>query len=279
MNKNTYKVGTLDLDKIYNSGQVFRWELIGGSYFIENGEKACQVFTNKKLDCTYLNIVCERLDKEFWEYYFGLNEDYDEYWRILNLWAERDGEDSYLSKAVKAGDGMRILNQSVLETAISFIISQNNNIPRIKSTIKQMCEKLGKKIETSEEWTYDTFPGPDVLCNIKNLQGFGLGYRDEYISNFAQRVLDNRIDLDSLRIIPYEEAKGILKSCLGIGEKVANCILLYGCGHLEAFPIDVWIKRILEQEFKNDFPFERYMGFQGLVQQIIFYYERNRNKQ
>lgn len=271
----TYKVKNFDLDKIYKSGQVFRWELLG-NYFISSGGNACQVFTDK--DKKYLNIICGSQEKNFWEYYFGINDDYDGYWRILNLWAERDGEDSYLSKAIKVGNGMRILNQPIWETVISFIISQNNNIPRIKNTIGKMCEEFGNKIKTSEGWYYYTFPEPDALCNIKNLQGFGLGYRDKYISDFAQRVLDNRIDLNALRTMPFKEAKSILKSCPGIGEKVANCILLYGCGYLEAFPIDVWIKRILEREFQNDFPFERYMGFQGLVQQIIFYYERNKNK-
>lgn len=276
MNMYTYKVKNFDLDKIYESGQVFRWELIGGNYFISSGKNACQVFTDK--DKKYINIICESQEKEFWEYYFGINDNYNEYWRILNLWAERDGEDSYLSKAIKAGNGMGVLNQPVWETAISFIVSQNNNIPRIKNTIKKMCEKLGDCIETDEGYFYYTFPEPQNLCNIENLQGLGIGYRDKYISDFARRVLDNKIDLDVLRIMPFKEAKCILKSCPGIGEKVANCILLYGCGHLEAFPVDTWIRRVLDREFPNGFPYERYSRFLGLVQQIIFYYERMLNK-
>lgn len=265
----TYDVENFDLGQIYESGQVFRWKRdeLGLYYYVTAEDKKCNALINDFSNSgKYLQICCDAEDKQFWAHYFTLDEDYNEYYRILDLWAERDGPNTYLSKALKAAHGMRILNQPVWETAISFIISQNNNIPRIKKTIENICYEF-----------YGHFPDPEGLCNIDGLD-FGLGYRDKYISQFAQRVLDRKIDLNALQTMPYAQAKTILKSCNGIGDKVANCILLYGCGHLEAFPVDTWIRRVLDREFPNGFPYERYSGFLGLVQQIIFYYERTLNK-
>lgn len=261
----TYDVNNFDLAQIYESGQVFRWERdeIGHYYYVTAAEKKCDVSINDLCNSgKYLQICCKPEDKQFWEHYFTLDENYDEYYRILDLWAERDGDDAYLSKAVRAAHGMRILNQPVWETAISFIISQNNNISRIKKTIENICYEF-----------YGQFPDPEGLCDIDGLN-FGLGYRDKYISRFAQHIVDGVIDLEDLQVMPYEQAKALLKSCDGIGEKVANCILLYSCRHLEAFPIDTWMRKILNREFPNGFPYERYSGFCGLVQQIMFYYER-----
>lgn len=264
MNTYTYEVKNFDLEQIYDSGQVFSWVELDdlGRYRIFSDNKICYVRWREGGIGKKLVVSCEEEDRRFWEHYLTLDQDYDEYWRILDLWAERDGADAYLSKAIKAAHGMRILNQPVWETAISFIISQNNNIPRIKKILEDICYEF-----------FEQFPGPEGLCDIKGLD-FGLGYREKYIEDFSQRVIDGGIDLNALQTMPYEEAKGILKSCNGIGDKVANCILLYGCGHLEAFPIDTWIRRVLDREFPNGFPYERYSGFCGLVQQIMFYYER-----
>ena len=112
------------------------------------------------------------------------------------------------------------------------------------------------------------------MCDVNDLQGLGLGYRDKYLAGMAQAVAHGGIDPANLLAMDYDRAKAVLKAVPGIGEKVANCILLYGMGHLEAFPVDTWIRRVLDREFRDGFPAERYAGFTGLVQQIIFYYER-----
>ena len=126
-------------------------------------------------------------------------------------------------------------------------------------------------------WVY-TFPEPEKLADAATLGGLGLGYRDKYLAALAAAVAGGGVDLEKLATTDYEAAKEALKAIPGIGEKVANCILLYGLGHLEAFPVDVWIRRVLEREFPDGFHAGRYAGFAGLVQQIMFCYEREKGK-
>ena len=158
------------------------------------------------------------------------------------------------------------------------MISQNNNIPRIKAAIEAVCRRFGHMVTLPGGGCYYTFPEPEALTEAEDLAGLGLGYRDKYIAALASAVASGNMDPAKMATMDYTTAKAILKAAPGIGEKVANCILLYGMGHLEAFPVDVWIKRVLDREFPDGFPMGRYIGCAGLVQQIIFYYERKRGK-
>lgn len=158
----------------------------------------------------------------------------------------------------------------------SFMISQNNNIPRIRASVSALCRRFGKKITTVDGEEYYTFPPPEALTDAAELAGLGLGYRDKYMAAMARAITGGGLDVPMVSAMDYTRAKAVLKAIPGIGEKVANCILLYGMGHLEAFPVDTWIRRVLDREFPDGFPMERYAGFCGLVQQMIFYYERGR---
>ena len=153
------------------------------------------------------------------------------------------------------------------------IISQNNNIPRIQKTIAAMCKKLGEARE-GVYGTYHTFPTPAALVNLQALQGLGLGYRDKYIARLAQNVCYEKIDLAALQQMPTEAAYTYLKSIFGIGEKVSNCILLFGLGRKEAFPVDTWMKKIIAREYAGKFPVELYPQTAGVIQQYMFYAER-----
>lgn len=273
--KNTtfeWRVDHFSLDQIAESGQTFRWRRRGPeSYAIPAGDHYCVAYMTAP---DRLAVRCREGLAAWWRYYFGLGDEYPEYWRAIETWAERDGPDAYLTRAAEAASGMAILHQPAWETMASYMVSQNNNIPRIKATVEKLCRRFGKHITTPDGDEYFTFPEPGLLCDVNDLQGLGLGYRDKYLAGMAQAVAHGGIDPANLLAMDYDRAKAVLKAVPGIGEKVANCILLYGMGHLEAFPVDTWIRRVLDREFRDGFPAERYAGFTGLVQQIIFYYER-----
>lgn len=172
-----------------------------------------------------------------------------------------DSNDDFLKAAYEFGGGIRILRQDLWEVIISFIISQNNNIPRIRKSIERLCDENNGKFP---EW-YD-------LINI-DLADKGLGYRDEYIRNayYARATTFTDDNLES----GYANAKAQLMKIKGIGEKVANCILLFGLHYLDAFPVDVHIKRILDREYNGKIPEWAESKYAGLFQQYIFYYELN----
>ena len=267
-----WAVEHFDLDQIAESGQAFRWTRRGPeNYAIPAGNQFCVAYMTTP---DRLAVRCPENCAAFWRYYFGLGDAYPEYWGVIDAWAERDGPDAYLTRAARAASGMVILHQPQWETMVSFLASQNNNIPRIKASMAAMCRRHGKHITTMDGEEYDTFPEPGALDHVDQLTGLGLGYRDKYIAGLARLVTAGHLSLPTLQAMDYNRAKAVLKSVPGIGEKVANCILLYGMGHLGAFPVDTWIKRVLDREFSSGFPVERYARFAGLVQQLIFYYER-----
>ena len=268
----TERVAHFNLGQIAKSGQTFRWIRQGPqTYTIPAAGDYCTAFMPER---DQLKIRCRADMVNFWRRYFGLCDPYPEYWATIDTWAEKDGPEAYLTKAAAYADGMVILRQPTWEAAASFVISQNNNIPRIKAIIEAICRRFGHMITLpSGGWVY-TFPEPEKLADVAALGGLGLGYRDKYLAALASAVAGGSVNLEAMATMDYETAKAGLKALPGIGEKVANCILLYGLGHLEAFPVDVWIRRILEREFPDGFPVSRYAGFAGLVQQIMFYYER-----
>lgn len=276
----------LDLEKIAASGQCFRWSPgpLGGFLVPTAGRCAAVHRHGEKIhvvDYTVsgFNVQTDATGNWFWCNYLDEDAETAEHWRELDAWTKREPT-SYLTRAIQAGRGMRILHQDPFETLVSFIISQNNNIPRIKRTIEAVCRKFGAHhyIPTARgnfpgaEW-WD-FPAPEALTDERALHGLGLGYRDAYVANAARAVASGRLELAALSACPYEEARARLKALPGVGDKVADCVCLYGLGHTGAFPVDVHIRRVLEREFPKGFPFERFPGYAGLVQQLIFYYER-----
>lgn len=281
----------LDLDKIAASGQCFRWTPAPlGGYLVPTAGQCAAIYRLGNeihvLDYTLPGGTPFSPEgvaaRDQWGHYLGIYEP-PEWWDDLDLWAKRE-PDAYLTRAARAADGLRLLNQAPFETLISFIISQNNNIPRIKGTIEALCRRFGRRhyipnargnFPGAEWWD---FPEPETLTDDRALQGLGLGYRDAYVANAARAVAEGRFELDKLSCLPYDAARARLKTLPGVGDKVANCICLFALGYKDAFPIDVHIRRVLEREFPNGFPFERFPGYAGFVQQLIFYYERESTK-
>lgn len=261
--------------QIAESGQCFRMNLIDHNRYSLIAFGRYIELTQTDDETVTINC-CEEEYRQIWKEYFDLEYDYG---RIVETLS--NGRDPFLKKASLYGSGIRILRQEPFEMLISFIISQNKNIPSIKYCIERICEAYGEHrtdIDTGVE--YYAFPGPQRLARAKKeeLRALKLGYRDEYIIRASQAVMDGTIDLYSLKERSHEEAVRSLKGIRGIGEKVANCISLYGLHHIEAFPVDVWIKKVLHEVYQNGFHTEYYEGYAGIVQQYMFYYMRNLDK-
>jgi N-glycosylase/DNA lyase len=226
------------------------------------------------MDDETVQLSCSEEDYEqIWEDYFDLKYDYG---RIIEKL--KNGDDEFLRQAALFGKGIRILQQESFETVISFIISQNKNIPAIKSCIEGICRRYGEKRISREfgNLEYTVFPTPNVLAAAvkEDLRALKTGYRDEYIIHAASAAANGSMDLNRLRNCGYPEAVSSLKSIKGIGEKVANCIALYGLHHIEGFPVDVWINRVFNEIYNGSFPKEKYSGYGGIIQQYMFYYMR-----
>lgn len=261
-----------DLKQIAESGQCFRMtKMEENKYCLIAYEKYLEL---KQLEEDQIELCCSREQfNQVWEDYFDLNYDYDAV--VQNL---INGSDRFLCDAAEFGKGIRILRQEPFEMMISYIISQNKNIPAIKNCIEAICRQYGeKKLHSDTNTVYYTFPTPETLASAQKeeLRSLKTGYRDEYIIKASEAVINGEIDLSYLKNCNYEDAIRILKSVHGIGEKVANCICLYGLHHIDVFPIDVWIARIIKEVYQNNFNPQIYTGYAGIVQQYMFYYIRN----
>lgn len=264
-NNNIYIEGIkeFDLAQTLDCGQAFRWEKN------ENGIWQGVAF-NKYLELERLNdgtIVLYNTSKEdfnsIWCDYFDLNRDYGEIITAIS-------ENSVLKSASEYGKGIRLLNQEPWETLCSFIISQNNNIKRIKGIIGRLCESFGEDMGG-----YYSFPTAEKIAalTLEDLAVLRSGFRAKYILDAAQKVAANEIDLTALKSLPVDEARNELMKIKGVGPKVADCALLFSHRHIEAFPKDVWIKRAMEVLFEGELP-EIALPYAGIVQQYIFFYAR-----
>ena len=255
-----------NLRQIALSGQCFRMDMTDdGSCVCIAGDKSLRV--SQVGSRIFFDCEKEEFDS-FWRNYFDLNADYGRYISAI------DENDKYLCNAAKKGSGIRILNQEVWETTVSFLISQQNNITRIKKCISNICRKYGEHKETSDGTEYFAFPKPEVLARLSEdaLMECNLGYRSKYVVRTAREVCDG-FELEGLHELPYEDAKARLMTLYGVGKKVADCICLFALHNIDAFPIDTHIKQVLAEYYPNGFPFERYEGFAGVLQQYIFYYD------
>ena len=195
--------------------------------------------------------------------------DYNEYIQKINP------RDKYLTAAGEMGSGIRILQQDLWEMIISFLISQQNNITRIKKCIENISREFGEKKESSTGAEYYAFPTAQALASAteEQLRECNLGYRAKYVLDTARKVFFGDISLESIYDMTYKNARKELLNLYGVGEKVADCICLFGLHQLDAFPIDTHIRQALDAHYKRGFPNRRYKGFRGVMQQYIFYYE------
>lgn len=261
-----------DLAQICRSGQCFRMkEKQDGLYSVTAGRRYLELGQQGK-ECTF---YCEEAEFHgFWKGYFDLEGDYASYIRRIAP------EDAYLKCAAEYGAGIRILRQDLWEMIVSFLISQQNNIVRIRRCIENICEKYGEKLGNGSGEIYYAFPGPEALAGLAEdaLLECNLGYRSKYVVRAAKSVADGTCDLKALGQMDYGEAREELRKLYGVGQKVADCICLFGLHKLEAFPVDTHINQALQAHYGGLFPGCLYEGFQGVMQQYIFYYELSGDK-
>lgn len=253
----------INLHHIAQSGQCFRikeFESPSGQRFYDviSSDKFIRVMESEQI----YSFECDSNDVPFWVNYFDLKTDYSRFLEKIE-----QSNDQFLKSAASFGQGLRILNQDYWEMVISFIISQNNSIPRIKKIIEALCLKFGKVIHYKDE-IYHAFPTKEELFQISfhDLGDIGLGYRDTYVYNACLCGWD--------MLKPTRET---LLQLHGVGPKVASCILLYGAHDLDEYPVDTWMKRILDDVYGGDFDGSPYKGFLGFVQLLEFYYYRHLN--
>ena len=254
----------LDIEKTFECGQCFRWNRgDNGSY---TGVVGSYLATVRESDGSV--YITSNAPDDIWFDYFDLGTDYDEISRAFT------GE--YLEKCTEYGRGIRILRQDPWEALCSFIISQCNNIERIKGIVERLCAAFGERFESGGT-EYYSFPTADVLAGLEpdDLACIRSGYRADYIIAAARAVANGDIDLNSLMHCDYHDAIKSLRTIRGVGEKVANCVTLFGLRHTEAFPIDVWMKCALKEHFPPNFDPASLGKYAGLAQQYIFYYTRS----
>ena len=286
MREQEYKISNIDsfeLKDIFDCGQCFRWnEQQDGSYTGVFGENVLNV--SKVGNDVAFKGICKENIKETVENYFDLNRDYQ---KIKNQLMQIDEN---MKKSVEYGQGIRILNQDLWETIISFIISANNNIPRIKGIIERLSKKYGKEIEWNNT-KYYTFPTVKALkdVTVQEYRELGLGFRDIRLYETTHMILDKKVDMEAMKNNPNTmEVREQLLSLSGVGPKVADCILLFSdLKRFEVFPIDVWVRRVMndlyihnENEEKvnkkqiEKIAQEKFGDLAGLAQQYLFYWRR-----
>lgn len=256
-----------DIGQICNSGQCFRMEKRQGNrYSVIASGKYLEV-EQKGKECVFF---CKEEEFEsFWKQYFDLEQDYGAYIQRV------DPSDEYLVYAAKQGSGIRILKQDLWEMTVSFLISQQNHIQRIRRCIYNICERFGEERENFRKEKYYIFPEPEALAcaSEEDLRECNLGYRSKYVLRTAQSIANGEIKLAEIRGMEYEDAKKELLRLYGVGVKVADCICLFGLHKLEAFPVDTHIRQAVEKHYSGKFPKERYKGMEGVMQQYVFYRE------
>lgn len=272
------EIENFDAKAIFTCGQAFRWyEESDGSFTTVHLGRVLNVL-NEKDKVIFKGTNLEEFN-EIWMDYFDLNTDYKEIRKVLS-------NNEILPKAMEYGEGIRILNQNHFEMLISFIISANNMIPRIKKSIEVISMRYGKFICEDENRKYYSFPTVEELskATVEDLREFAkVGFRDKRIFDTVNMILNEKIDLYSFENLETDTLREELLKFSGVGNKVADCIMLFSYKRGEVFPVDVWIKRVMEELFiKEETPVkkiskeaDRIFGkYAGYAQQYLFYYGR-----
>lgn len=266
------------LSHIFECGQAFHFNGIDENIYVTVGENDFLIIEEKNDKVIFKDINLEKF-KNIWWNYFDLSRDYDEI-------KENISKDEVMKKAIEFGYGIRVLNQPIFECLMSFIISANNQIPRIKKSIKLISEKYGKYLGNAFGEKLYSFPKPKAFLTVtpKDLRdNCSVGFRDERIVETAIKIHNDFSKLYKLKSKSYEELKKILMQFKGVGPKVADCVLLFAFEKSESFPVDVWIKRVMENlYFNEEVPIKEtaerarkiFGKYSGFAQQYLFYYGR-----
>jgi N-glycosylase/DNA lyase len=276
-----------NLDATLRCGQVFRWEKNGDWWYGVAGDRVFKI-RQANAETEFANA-----DEKFVENYFGLDDNLE---KIL----DDVGKDEHVRKAFQAFWGLRLIRQDPWECLVSYICATYKSIAAIKQMLLELSKKFGRKISLDNHDFY-TFPTPEKLAkaNESDLNECSLGYRAKYVLETSKRIVENSSSLESLRNLPYQQAKKELVNFPGVGLKVADCILLFSLGKREAFPVDVWVKRVVLGHYSEHFPVEfvekisshaslsnaeyerlndfgrTYFGrYAGYAQEYLYHYER-----
>jgi N-glycosylase/DNA lyase len=269
---------SIDIDNSINSGQVFLWEKDGINWYGINGQNILKINENGSIK-SILNLKTN---------FFRKNDNIQEIIRSIS-------KDKTVKKAVKEYEGLRIFKQEPFQCMISFIISSNSNIQKIKNSLEKITKKFGTKV-TIQNKEFFLFPKPEKLANasIDEIKTCGVGYRAPFIKQASKMIVLKKINFEYLEKCNYEEAKKNICLVPGIGNKVADCIMLFSLNKLEAFPLDTWMIKILEKYYSNEFKIEtktittkqydilhekivNYFGpYCGYAQQFLFKMEREK---
>ena len=264
-------VSDFDLVKIFECGQCFRWNAdeTGAYTGVARGHAAR---LRREGDRVFISGSVGDFES-VWRDYFDLDRDYANIRQHICV-------DDFIREASEFGAGIRILRQDKWEALCSFIISQCNNIPRIKRIIDSLCREFGDSV-LFEGAEYYTFPSAEQLSTLNedSLAPLRCGYRAEYILCAARAVADGTLDLEALSRGSPEDARTALKKLRGIGDKVADCAVLFGLNMLDAFPRDVWVKRAVSRHYGLGFDPGVFSPYAGIAQQYIFYYTRTKQEQ
>ena len=263
-----------DVRKIFDCGQCFRFDpIIPTTHDVEYGGvvNGRYLTVGRDADGT---VTVHNAAAEDWPWlsrYFALDVDYS----ALRARIASAVPSPVMARASAFGSGIRILRQDGFEALCSFILSQNNNIPRIKGLIESLCRAYGEPF-TDAYGTHYAFPTPERLAEVTEgeLRDLRVGFRAPYLCDAAKRWASGQIDSAYLSEAPYEEAASMLTAIHGVGPKVAACVLLFGFGRTEAFPVDVWIKKVLAAHFGGTFPTDALGDAAGIAQQYLFYLGR-----
>nr|WP_317378212.1 DNA glycosylase [uncultured Faecalimonas sp.] len=265
----TKEINNFNLQQICDSGQCFRMERVSEKCYRVIAHGRFLEILQEGEQCTF--FCTQQEFEEIWSGYFDLETDYQSYIESISP------KDSYLLAAAGWGSGIRILRQMI----VSFLISQQNHITRIRKCIRNLCEAYGEERKSDSGEVFYTFPGPEKLAGLDEdaLKACNLGYRSKYVVRTAKSIAEGEVDLEEIRQLPYAKVKKELLKLFGVGEKVADCICLFALHHLQAFPVDTHISQALQKHYKRGFPNRRYKGMQGVMQQYIFYYELTGKKE
>ncbi len=255
-------------------GQIFRFSPFEKGFIVVSKDKCVYLYTEDNK----IIIECLEQDEEYFYNYFDLSRDYEKI--CESAMAENI---PVLTTAVKSGKGIRILNQDKEEMLFSFIISQNNNIPRIKGIINKLCLSLGDKKEFLGQ-EYYSFPTAVKMAekDLSFYESIGLGYRAKYIKTLADNIA-NGLDVEKFNNLTTKELKQKLLSILGVGPKVADCVALFGFHRSDSFPVDTWIEKVYVEDLKGtikdrakiaDYLVQRFKENSGYYQQYLFYHKR-----
>jgi len=270
---------SIDVDNSINSGQVFLWEKHGSDWYGIDGQDVLKINKNGVIK-SIRNLKTD---------FFRKNDNIEEIIKSIS-------KDKTVKKAVKEYEGLRLFRQDPFQCLISFIISSNSNIQKIKSSLEKITKKFGKKVKIQNK-EFFLFPEPEKMAKatIDEIKSCGVGYRAPFIKEAAKMVILKKIDFEYLKKCDYHEAKKNICLVPGIGNKVADCIMLFSLNKLESFPLDTWMIKILEKYYSKEFKIEtktitqkqyellhekivNYFGpYCGYAQQYLFKMEREKN--